>query len=197
MMEYELDIRLEALSLVSRENVRGNSQNDCLFQAYVDFVKNYDIHSPAFKSYAEDDARAGVLRGRSLAKFDHLDREPGSPDKEVAFFVDECEGLRHLVSVAVLEYALTPHKVRDSLLKHIADRFAQPSASEDLQQAQLQPLPDGATQEDMVRKWAALMAGSGDISYTNSCEMHGETCMACIEIHASTPVHRNPVLTRT
>jgi hypothetical protein len=67
-MDYELDIRLEALNLVSRENVLRGSQNNCLFQAYADFVKNCQMQCSAFKSYADDDMRAGVLRGRSVAK---------------------------------------------------------------------------------------------------------------------------------
>jgi hypothetical protein len=116
------------------------------------------------------------LRGRAVAKFDHPDKEAGAPDREMTFFVDECEGLRQMVSVVVLKYALTAHKVKDSLLKHIAHRFAQPGASEELQQANLQPLPDGATQEDMVRKWAALMAGNGEISDLKWLSAHACTC---------------------
>jgi hypothetical protein len=91
--------------------------------------------------------RAGELRGRSIAKFDHPEKDA---DKEMTFFVDECDGLRQLVSIAVLKFALTPHRVRDSLVKHIAHRFAQPGASEELQHAKLQPLPEGAKTEEMV-----------------------------------------------
>jgi hypothetical protein len=68
----------------------------------------------------------------------------------MTFYVEDCDGLRQLVSVAVLKFALTPHKVRDSLVKHIAHRFAQPGASEELQHAKLQPLPEGAKTEEMV-----------------------------------------------
>jgi hypothetical protein len=111
-----------------------------------------------------------MLRGRSVAKFDRPDKDMDAPDKEMTFFVGECDGLRKLVSVAVLKYALTAHIVTDSLVKHIVHRFSQPGASEELQQAELQPLPEGATQEDMVRKWAAVMAGTGAISCTQSTQ---------------------------
>jgi hypothetical protein len=85
--------------------------------------------------------------------------------------------LRKLVSVVVLKYALTPHKVKVSLLKHIAHRFAQPGASEELQQAELPPLPDGATQEEMVRKWLALMAATGAICFLRTTQPSANACI--------------------
>jgi hypothetical protein len=150
VMENELNLRLARLQLQEYPAITAHTQNDCLFLAAIDRIKDF-----AYGERTKNKSLVPAGQGNvDSVVTDHNERE-------VKCRISDVQGLRNFVALAALQLALKPNAKRMQLMSHIKHRFVGGMREADLALADVQPLPHEPSEVELVHKWAQVICKGG------------------------------------
>jgi hypothetical protein len=149
-MEKELDLRLSRLQLEEYRSITDRTQNDCLFLAAIDRIREY--------AYG-DKTRNKALIAAGEGHVDSVLQD--STGAEVKWRITDVQGLRNFIALAAMQHGLRVSSKRPQLLKHIKHRFSSGLCEADAALPHVQPLEQDPSEVQIVTKWAEIITNGG------------------------------------
>jgi hypothetical protein len=152
-MENELDKRLARLQLEQYRSITDRTENDCLFLAAIDRIREY--------AYGERTKNKALI----AAGGGHVDSvvQDGN-GLDVTWRITDVTGLRRFIALAGMQNALKPTAKRIQLLNHMKHRFVNGMCEADAALPDVEPLQHEPTEVQLVTKWAEIITKGGMIT---------------------------------
>jgi hypothetical protein len=167
-MENELDRRLLHLQLEEYRSITDRTQNDCLFVAAIDRIREY-AYSEKFRN------KALIASGGG-----HVDSVlKDSNGLDVTWRITDVQALRNYIALAGMQYALRANSKRTQLLNHIKHRFSNGMCEADAALHDVEPLEQNPSEIEIVTKWAQIISNGGMLR--TYCSL---TALSLLHIHS-------------
>jgi hypothetical protein len=150
IMEEELDLRLARLQLEQYNSITDRTQNDCLFIAAIDRIRE--------DAYGERTR----IKALSAAGEGHLDSVlQDRTGADVKWRISDVQGLRNFIALAGMQYGLKANGKRTQVLNHIMHRFAAGMCEADAALQNIESLEQDPSEIQVVTKWAEIISNGG------------------------------------
>jgi hypothetical protein len=149
-MKKELDERLTRLQLEQYRSITDRTENDCLFIAAIDRIREY-----AYNDRTRNKALVAAGEGHVTSVM----QDPNGLD--VTLRILDVTGLRNFIALAGLQHVLKPTSRRTQLLNHMRHRFANGICESDAALPDVEGLPQEPTEVQIVTKWTEIITKGG------------------------------------
>jgi hypothetical protein len=152
------DQRLSKLRLEHYNSITDRTQNDCLFLAAIDRIREY--------AYGERTRnKAFIAAGEG-----HVDSVlQDATGADVKWRITDVQGLRNFIALAAMQHGLRANVKRTQLLNHIKHRSAGGMCEADAALQHVAPLEQDPSEVQVVTKWAEIISNGGVSSSHTSC----------------------------
>jgi hypothetical protein len=143
-------LRLARLQLEQYNSITDRTQNDCLFIAAIDRIREY--------AYGERTRNKALIpAGEGHVDSVLLD----STGADVKLRISDVQGLRNFIALAAMQYGLKVNGKRTQVLNHIKHRFVAGMCEADVALDNIAPLEQDPTEIQVVTKWAQIISNGG------------------------------------